>query len=1108
MIVNRTSPLFFHFSNDVGHLVQALSERLKACSVFEKVYITVPAPQSKYDLQKKISDLNGICMGVEFASLQPLLMQLVKRFFPSIHVESHLELALRIQLKIHQWVVEKNRDPSLAPLFKYVEASLDAGIYNNEKLTALSDHLASLFVTYALYCPNLEDQWDRHLQGHWQRQVWKAVVKPGQYIHNPQCILDLNAKPIDDPWRLFIFDPTFLPNPYLQLLQKLGDQVHIEFFQRSHCSSYWADIHSSKESSRLLSFFKKKGASLDEVENLQGYLKTANSLLANMGKLGREWVKSLDSIELESSEGYLACEKARIDNRYLELVGPAATFFDDSSMSLLKYVQHDVLWMYGENEKKDLPRDASIQLHQASTPAREIEQLFFSIQNLLEKKPHLNPSDICVYVANLESYIPYIQTTFQNSLDYCIYGASFQSQNTTLRAVILLGKLLHSRFEKETLLELFNLPAFKRRFHLSSEMLNDWEQWMDQEGVVWGYNSHVQEGALQGKYDIPPSQYNLPSWQACIDGLIEQLCLGEGKSFFSKKNGPLDFSHADSLSAFIEILQLIQQDFLSESQLGFLPLKEWAFKHQEMINRYFLFEGHELEELSCIEARLKGFQQEKDLLDKERVSLETFHYYFGKELEQLELTKGSSQLNRITFQSIFNCFVSDAKAVYIVGLNEDVFPRVIEENPLTVLKQFQSVNFCPQPMDHDRYLFLSLLLSAKEFFSVSFLGYCIQTFKQKQPSILISELLNYCDQQYTFSKSPPSQFLVEKHSHLSFDAHYFKGRHFLDKSYKLALSYYHKKERCELGFRSYVLTTKPLSISISDRSEKKRVSADQLASLARNPIQFTLQKAHQIYLEPGKVTHDDQHFYLSALQRALLKNKLVETEKGINEKELPQGVFGHLEKQNLCKEKEQVQHFFKENQIYPLMNIELREDIDSLTPFKEGHWLMPPIEVTMRGGRVVLIHGTIKGISEKGFISTKAANKETVFKDLPLFLIYSILMQERGLNLSPNWFFCKDFKQKRHELKDPRKLLGQYLEFYEVCLENVVPLLPSWIPYFIEDSPPVILNKIKKDLSSDRFYNLYAQMLLKEDLLSEHLIERWKKMCIDLLKPLYEVVCL
>ncbi|MFA0350574.1 hypothetical protein AB4486_27115, partial [Vibrio sp. 10N.222.55.C6] len=54
--------------------------------------------------------------------------------------------------------------------------------------------------------------------------------------------------------------------------------------------------------------------------------------------------------------------------------------------------------------------------------------------------------------------------------------------------------------------------------------------------------------------------------------------------------------------------------------------------------------------------------------------------------------------------------------------------------------------------DDDRYLFLEAMLSAQECLYISYVGRSIQDNTERVPSVLVSELIEYCQQNYCLSE--------------------------------------------------------------------------------------------------------------------------------------------------------------------------------------------------------------------------------------------------------------------------------------------------------------------------------------------------------------------
>ena len=68
--------------------------------------------------------------------------------------------------------MEMIEEEGFEELRQYLGIKDDSKDGDVSKLTSLCDHLASLFVTYSLYVPEIENRWDENLSQHWQKRIW------------------------------------------------------------------------------------------------------------------------------------------------------------------------------------------------------------------------------------------------------------------------------------------------------------------------------------------------------------------------------------------------------------------------------------------------------------------------------------------------------------------------------------------------------------------------------------------------------------------------------------------------------------------------------------------------------------------------------------------------------------------------------------------------------------------------------------------------------------------------------------------------------------------------------------------------------------------------
>ncbi len=206
------------------------------------------------------------------------------------------------------------------------------------RTSELANLLARLFVRYGYFCPSLFERGIK--EENWQKQLIQSLFANGKLRLLPQI------RPIDEPpIHLFGFD---------YLFPLIWSSFHFcSIYLFSPCRHYWGDLCTDRERKWLGRFWKQKGASFEKREELDAYLKDVPPLLANWGRVGRETLKILDTIDCEIEEDYRLLEEksstlSRLKCRLLDFALPDQTdLSEDSSIrisktgsSLLKEIEH------------------------------------------------------------------------------------------------------------------------------------------------------------------------------------------------------------------------------------------------------------------------------------------------------------------------------------------------------------------------------------------------------------------------------------------------------------------------------------------------------------------------------------------------------------------------------------------------------------------------------------------------------------------------------------------------------------------------------------------------------------------------------------------------
>ncbi|GAK85599.1 exodeoxyribonuclease V gamma chain [Vibrio ponticus] len=85
------------------------------------------------------------------------------------------------------------------------------------------------------------------------------------------------------------------------------------------------------------------------------------------------------------------------------------------------------------------------------------------------------------------------------------------------------------------------------------------------------------------------------------------------------------------------------------------------------------------------------------------------------------------------------------KTVCLLGMNDGVYPRSMPPEGFDLMNGRTRAGDRSR-RDDDRYLFLEAILSAQQTLYISYLGRSIQDNTERVPSVLVSELMEYCHQ--------------------------------------------------------------------------------------------------------------------------------------------------------------------------------------------------------------------------------------------------------------------------------------------------------------------------------------------------------------------------
>jgi exodeoxyribonuclease V gamma subunit len=826
-------------------------------------------------------------------------------------------------------------NPVFEPLNHYRKQDPDG-----RKSWHLAMRLADLFDQYQVYRADWLQAWNeandvmiRHSgaqeplsdDDRWQAALWRQLrqdladhAAPTQYssradIHNlalEKITSGSWAEPHLLPDRVLVFGISSLPRQTLELLSALGQHRQVILAVLNPCRHYWGDITSIKEEVRRQQRRQQRKPGIPvtlDPEQLHLY---APPLLASWGKLGRDYLSLLDSIDhTESCKGWF---QGRID--LFDEEHPAAP-------SLLHRLQTDILELNPSTQDELPDHDHSLSFHIAHSRQREVEILQDQLISAFQADPDLRVRDIIVMVPDIGDYAAHIHAVFgriepsdPRYLPYSIADQQLRGHDPLLIALEFLLNLPQSRVTLNELMELLEVPAIALRFGLDSAQLPLLRHWLSEAGVRWGldrnHRDYLQLGAAGDAY----------TWMNGLMRLLLGYALGESERW----QGVLAYPHIGGLAAaeLGPVITLVRQLLTWYARLNTTrTIPDWVAAmsgEQGLLNTFFTFQDDA--ELRLQQRLMEGLLEVRQAAAAGQfqgaVGLGIWRDAWMETVDQAGLSQ-RFLAGSLTFSTLLPMRAIPFRRIYLLGMGDQDYPRNRRLDDFDLLvKDYRPGDRSRR--DDDRYLFLEALLSARDSLSISWVGRQARDNSKLPPSILVSQLQDVVNERfYTVSGHPASQQLTQEYPLQPFSVQYFCG----DRQ-----TWAHEWERPQSsethlpGYASGLTpaphgTLQAVPNPIQPGIQSQPLTLWHLEDFCQNPIRHYLHQRLQIRLrKQDDWLQDQEPFSINALESYVLTQNLLDrwlTERNPNfnawthdlkdANRLPLGVTGNLLRHELSR---------------------------------------------------------------------------------------------------------------------------------------------------------------------------------------------------------------
>jgi exodeoxyribonuclease V gamma subunit len=509
--------------------------------------------------------------------------------------------------------------------------------------------------------------------------------------------------------------------------------------------------------------------------------------------------------------------------------------------------------------KPEPDEESSIRIASSFTPVREVEALYNYLLRQFEKNPGLEPRDILVQLTDVSLYAPYIQAVFENGpvkIPYQLNDLAYTDGDTITNALETLFSLPFADYGSETVLKFLSSRFVRSKFDI--EHIEEIRNLVTDANIRFGKKGRVEDDT------------RLVSWQHGLTKLLLGFTMKGGLAYemddeliylTDNAEGSDAFS-VFRLKAFIDTLTGILDKCDGDRELN-----EWkSFLINDVLGLLFEIgdDGHE--EYEYIVKKISSM----DFIgvdQQEKIPFTVFQRAILYDLK-LESRNHNYYSGRLTFSAMISTRSMPFKAIAILGLNSNSFPRSQHNTG------FNLMAFAERPGDrnireNDKYLFMESLYAAREYLYLSYIGSSIKEGSELPPSILIEELLTYfrlgIDEEFI------DNYLVIKHPMHGFSRKYFGS---------------------EPGLFTYLGTTEQAGSETDAEVSTKiktlgadldfsMVSLDDFIRFFKQPIKIYYNKTLKIYYsDEEKLIPEAEVFELDTLEQWQIKSDLIHMEDG------------------------------------------------------------------------------------------------------------------------------------------------------------------------------------------------------------------------------------
>ena len=881
--------LYLYQSNSINQLKAWLVDKLckePLTNPFLDEQILVQSPGMAQWLRQQIALSSGIAAAVDFPMPASFIWKMFQKQLPDVPEVSAFSKET-MTWKIMHLLPECLKDPSYAPLQHYLYDEMQETSHHKASSTQdhdatiqvksyqLAEKIADTFDQYLVYRPEWIRSWEQgnNLETITRHHVWQPLLwrKLTEYTREQQqshwhrgnlytaLVSALNKTPASHeilPKRLFVFGLSTLPPAYIEVLQALSEHFDVYLMVHNPCQYYWgdtkhpryaaqnkndSDLHFSEE------FIQSNSSTLDE----------NNALLASMGKLGRDYHALLSEIETLEDDNFIdPLEKQCMDHQ---------------PPTVLAQIQSHILNLEEANNPVIQEKnDNSLIINSCHSALREAEVLHDHLLDLLKNDPSLTPKDIIIMAPDVEAYSPAIQAVFSSTpsdrnIPFAISDRNARRENPMLEALLKLLNSHRLRCTINDIMTLLEVPSIMRHYNIQPKQLSTLQHWITTSGIRWGLDTEQQV-----QQSLPAQHQN--TWRFGLERMLLGYAIEGEEALFEGRSPAQDI---EGLNAALcgQLMEFIDQlQWLSNTLNDSRTASQWVLLINQVLDQFFSPDITETQTLQMVRDTLTSLCEQTDNAGFEpSISHPVIFEWLTGRLDQ-HSSKQRFLSGKVNVCTLMPMRSIPFKVICLLGMNDGMYPRSIPPSSFDLISKNPRRGDRSR-RDDDRYLFLEALLAAEKHLYISYNGRDIKDNAERPPSVLLSELINYCQRNFNIPEKNKDSWVTQ------YPLQPFSREYFQPSSNYFT---YSKEWLSAITPSTSPLTAKFIDTPLPSKEPDSgnaitTIDLDELLRFYRHPCKYFFQQRLGVTFEElESPAEDDEPFDIAGLDQFNLQSSLLE----------------------------------------------------------------------------------------------------------------------------------------------------------------------------------------------------------------------------------------